>query len=263
MADVGTQEMRSLLNDIEPRIDSIFPPSSYDLTMTGTSVAYLKGTTYMVQNLGISIVLAICVIAMMMAMLFKSARMVAIALVPNLFPLLFTAGFMGWLGIPIKPSTVLVFSIAFGISVDDTIHFLAKYRQELNTKGWNISEAVLLALKETGVSMMYTSIVLFFGFLMFALSTFEGTRFLGVLVSITLGVAMTTNLLLLPSLLLQFEKTLTTKSFKEPFFSILDEEEDIELEELEIQQGLSPGKGEERHDGLVNKRASAPSKKQS
>ena len=110
---------------------------------------------------------------------------------------------------------------------------------------------------------MYTSIVLFFGFLMFALSTFEGTRFLGVLVSITLGVAMTTNLLLLPSLLLQFEKTLTTKSFKEPFFSILDEEEDIELEELEIQQGLSPGKGEERHDGLVNKRASAPSKKQS
>ena len=259
MADVGTVEMSDLMDDIQPRIDSIFPPSNYDLIMTGTSVAFLKGTTYMVQNLGISIVLAICVIALMMAMLFKSARMVAIALVPNLFPLLFTAGFMGWIGIPIKPSTVLVFSIAFGISVDDTIHFLAKYRQELNVKGWNISEAVILALKETGVSMMYTSIVLFFGFLMFALSTFEGTRFLGVLVSITLGVAMTTNLLLLPSLLLQFEKTLTTRSFKEPFFSILDEEEDIELEELEIQRGLSPGRGEERHDELMNQRAKSSS----
>jgi len=256
MADVGTLEMGALLDEVTPRVDSIFPPKSFDLIMTGTSVTFLEGTTYMVKNLGISIALAICVIAIMMAMLFKSARMVAIALVPNLFPLLFTAGFMGWLGIPIKPSTVLVFSIAFGISVDDTIHFLAKYRQELNLKGWNIRDAVLLALKETGVSMMYTSVVLFFGFLMFALSTFEGTRFLGILVSITLAVAMTTNLLLLPSLLLEFEKILTTKSFSEPFFSILDEEEDIELEELEIQQGLSPGRGEEQHEGLRNQRHS-------
>ena len=161
--------------------------------MTGTSVTFLEGTTYMVKNLGISIALAILVIALMMASLFKSSRMVAIALVPNLFPLLFTAGVMGWFGIPIKPSTVLVFSIAFGISVDDTIHFLAKYRQELNMKSWNIRQAVLLALKETGVSMMYTSIVLFFGFLMFALSTFEGTRFLGILVSITLACLLYTS----------------------------------------------------------------------
>ena len=102
--------------------------------------------------------------------------------------------------------------------------------------------------------MMYTSIVLFFGFLMFAMSTFEGTRWLGVLVSITLAVAMSTNLLLLPSLLLEFEKSLTTNAFSEPFFSLLDEEEDIELEELEIQQGLSPGKGEEQHEELKRKR---------
>jgi len=250
MADVGTLEMRELLNEVRPRVDSIFPPEKYGLIMTGTSVAFLEGTTYMVTNLGISIALAICVIALMMASLFKSTRMVAIALVPNLFPLLFTAGVMGWFGIAIKPSTVLVFSIAFGISVDDTIHFLAKYRQELNMKSWNIREAVLMALKETGVSMMYTSIVLFFGFLMFAISNFEGTRFLGVLVSITLAVAMSTNLLLLPSLLLEFEKALTTRSFSEPFFSLMDEEEDIELEELAIQQGLSPGKGDEQHEAL-------------
>jgi hypothetical protein len=254
MADVGTLEMRELLNEVRPRVDSIFPPEKYGLIMTGTSVAFLEGTTYMVTNLGISIALAICVIALMMASLFKSTRMVAIALVPNLFPLLFTAGVMGWFGIAIKPSTVLVFSIAFGISVDDTIHFLAKYRQELNMKSWNVREAVLMALKETGVSMMYTSIVLFFGFLMFAISNFEGTRFLGVLVSITLAVAMSTNLLLLPSLLLEFEKALTTRSFSEPFFSLLDEEEDIELEELAIQQGLSPGKGDEQHEALKRQR---------
>ncbi len=254
MADVGTLEMRELLNEVRPRVDSIFPPEKYGLTMTGTSVAFLEGTTYMVTNLGISIALAICVIALIMASLFKSTRMVAIALVPNLFPLLFTAGVMGWFGIAIKPSTVLVFSIAFGISVDDTIHFLAKYRQELNMKSWNIREAVLMALKETGVSMMYTSIVLFFGFLMFAISNFEGTRFLGVLVSITLAVAMSTNLLLLPSLLLEFEKALTTRSFSEPFFSLMDEEEDIELEELAIQQGLSPGKGDEQHEALKGQR---------
>jgi multidrug efflux pump subunit AcrB len=162
---------------------------------------------------------------------------------------------MGWAGIPIKPSTILVFSIAFGISVDDTIHFLAKYRQELNLKSWNIGQAVVLALKETGVSMMYTSIVLFFGFLMFALSEFDGTRSLGLLVSITLSVAMFTNLLLLPSLLLAFEKVLTTQSFREPFFSLLDEEEDIEVEELAVRQGLAPGKGDELHEDLVRKRS--------
>ena len=123
--------------------------------------------------------LAILVIAVVMALLFKSARMVGIALIPNSASALFTAGVMGWTGIPIKPSTILVFSVAFGISVDDTIHFLAKYRQELQANGWNIRNAVLAAVKETGVSMMYTSIVLFFGFMMFAMSEFDGTRFVG------------------------------------------------------------------------------------
>ena len=259
MADIGTLEMRDLMSRIRPRLDSIFPPDQFGLILTGTSVVFLEGTSYMVKNLGISMALAICVIALMMALLFKSARMVAIALIPNLFPLLFTAGFMGWTGIAIKPSTILVFSIAFGISVDDTIHFLTKYRQELNLKSWNIRESVILALKETGVSMMYTSIVLFFGFLMFAMSGFDGTRSLGLLVSITLGVAMFTNLLLLPSLLLAFEKSLTTRSFSEPFFSILDEEEDIELEELEIQLGMSPGKGEELHEELLKQRGQGSS----
>lgn len=212
------------------------------VTLTGTSVVFLEGTTYMVRNLFISLALAICVIALIMALLFRSGRMVLISLVPNMIPLIFTAAVMGFAGIPIKPSTILVFSIAFGISVDDTIHFLAKYRQELKVKAWNIRESVLLAVKETGVSMMYTSIVLFFGFGMFAASEFEGTRALGVLVSMTLLVAMFANLVLLPSLLLSFERWLTTKAFSEPFLEIIDEEEDIELDELEIRKGLNqPG----------------------
>ena len=190
-----------------------------------------------------------------MALLFKSVRMVFIALIPNIMPLLFTAGIMGWTGIAIKPSTILVFSIAFGISIDDTIHFLAKYRQELTRLNWNIKRAVILAVEETGVSMMYTSIVLFSGFMMFTLSEFDGTRSLGLLVSVTLLVAMFANLLLLPSLLLSFEQFVTTKAFQEPLMNIIDEEEDIELEKLRIDFGITPGKGEEKHEDIVKRRA--------
>lgn len=209
------------------------------ITLTGTSIVFLEGTTYMVKNLMISLALAICVIAVVMALLFRSARMVFISLLPNMVPLIFTAAVMGYFNIPIKPSTILVFSIAFGISVDDTIHFLAKYRQELKVLGWNIRESVLAAVRETGVSMMYTSIVLFFGFAMFAASEFEGTRALGVLVSLTLLVAMFANLVLLPSLLLGLERWITTRAFSEPFMEIIDEEDDIDLDELEVRQGLN------------------------
>ena len=250
MADVGTLEMEALMADLQPRIDSIFPPARYDVTVTGTSIVFLEGTNYLVKNLAISMTLAILVIALVMALLFKSARMVGIALIPNLLPLLFTAGVMGWTGIPIKPSTILVFSVAFGISVDDTIHFLAKYRQELLSNGWQIREAVLAAVRETGVSMMYTSIVLFFGFLMFALSEFDGTRSLGMLVSVTLLVAMFTNLMLLPSMLMSFARFVTAKTFREPFFDLLDEEDILALDNLQVQKGTSPGKGEEQHEGL-------------
>jgi predicted RND superfamily exporter protein len=151
--------------------------------------------------------------------------------------LVFTAGVMGYLGIAIKPSTILVFSVALGISVDDTIHFLAKYRQELKVLQWNIKDSVLLAVRETGVSMMYTSIILFFGFGIFAASGFEGTQALGILVSMTLLVAMFTNLVMLPSLLLSFHKHLTTKAFAEPLLVIIDEEDDIDIEELQVRQG--------------------------
>ena len=146
--------------------------------ITGSGVLYTKGTTYMVKNLFTSLILAIIVIAVLMSFLFKSFKMVLVSLFPNLIPLIFTSALMGYFGIPIKPSTILVFSIAFGISIDDTIHFLAKYRQELKTK--TITQAVEISIKETGVSMIYTSIILFFGFSMFTASEFGGTQALGI-----------------------------------------------------------------------------------
>ena len=170
-----------------------------------------------------------------MAWMFRSFQMILISLLPNILPLLVTAGLMGFLGVPIKPSTILVFSIAFGISVDDTIHFLAKYRQELQANHWRVKKSVYAALRETGVSMFYTSIVLFFGFLVFIVSSFGGTIALGGLVSVTLLFAMVSNLLLLPSLLLSLEQRIANKKvFKEPSMKILPkEEEEEQIEELE------------------------------
>ena len=208
--------------------------SQNEYYITGTGIQFTTGTTYLVKNLFISLAIAIVVIAILMSFLFRSWRMVLVSLLPNLVPLIITAAIMGFAGIPIKPSTILVFSIAFGISVDDTIHFLAKYRMELKTSKWNIKMAVLIALRETGVSMIYTSIILFFGFGIFVASDFGGTQALGLLVATTLFTAMLANLVLLPSLLLSLEKRITTKAFKEPLLELFDEEEDIEFEELKI-----------------------------
>ena len=235
MADIGTKEMDVLLSEIRPKIDAIFPPAEYKVTLTGTSVAFLKGTHYLVENLITSLLLAIILIATLMSILFSSFRMVLVSLTPNLIPLITTAGLMGFFGVPIKPSTILIFSIAFGIAVDDTIHFLAKYKQELKHHKWNIKESVYIALRETGPSMIYTSIILFFGFGVFTVSNFGGTIALGFLVSVTLLVAIFADLLILPSLLLSLDKALTTRAFKrEALIEIFDEEEDINLDELEV-----------------------------
>ena len=236
IADIGTGEMAVLKEKLQAEIDAIFDADRYDVAVTGTSVVYLAGTRYLVKNLFISLMLAIVLIALFMSWMFRSGRMVLVSLLPNLIPLLLTAAIMGYAGISIKPSTILVFSIAFGISVDDTIHYLAKYRQELNARNWNIRLSVIAALRETGVSMIYTSIVLFFGFSIFTASEFGGTIALGMLVSITLMIAMLSNLILLPTLLLTLERYITTRSFKEPMIHILDEEEDIDLDELEVER---------------------------
>jgi predicted RND superfamily exporter protein len=208
----------------------------WDVMYTGTSVVASNGTQYLVTNLFSSLAIAIVLIGLIMAVLFRAWRMVLISLVPNFIPLITTAAIMGYAGIPMKPSTLLVFSIAFGISVDDTIHFLAKFRQELKAHEHDFRRCVLVALRETGASMIYTSIILFFSFLMFTFSEFGGTKALGLLISLTLGVAMFSNLIVLPTLLLWMDKKLTNKALREPLLQLYNEEEDIELDDLEIEQ---------------------------
>lgn len=227
--DVKTDRMEEIELDLEKRIEKLFPSERYSTYVTGKALLFLKGTKYLVKNLVLSLSLAILLIAVFMAYQFRSFRMIVISLIPNLLPLLITAGIMGFVGIPIKPSTILVFSIAFGISVDDTIHFLAKYRQELIENNWVIRPSVYAALRETGVSMFYTSIVLFFGFSVFTISSFGGTIALGALVSITLLLAMLSNLILLPSLLLSLERSIAnTTTLKEPQIDILPDESEEE-----------------------------------
>ncbi|WP_417368613.1 efflux RND transporter permease subunit [Gelidibacter japonicus] len=229
MKDIGTDKMERIEEDLQTEINKLFPAENYNVIMTGKALVFQKGTNYLVKNLAISLSLAIFLIALFMAYLFRSFRMIVISLIPNLLPLLITAGLMGYLGVPLKPSTILVFSIAFGISVDDTIHFLAKYRQELQANNWKIKKSVYGALRETGVSMFYTSIVLFFGFSVFTLSSFGGTVALGALVSATLLFAMLSNLLLLPSLLLSLERSIANKeTLKQPTINIIPEEDDID-----------------------------------
>jgi predicted RND superfamily exporter protein len=242
VADIGTARMDELMARLRANVDSIFDPAKYDVVLTGTSVVFLEGSKYMVSNLLISLAMAVVLIAALMAILFNSFRMVLVSLVPNLVPLIATAGLMGFLGVAIKPSTLLVFSIAFGIAVDDAIHYLSKYRMELKANNHHIKRSVLLALREAGVSMMYTSIVLFMGFSLFMFSEFGGTQALGLLVSFTLLVAMFTNLIILPSLLLSFERVMTTRAFEEPLLDILDEEQDIDLDELRVEDPPSTPK---------------------
>ena len=238
VTDIGTSRMKEIKDDLRVKIDKIFNPNKYKVILTGMSVVFLEGTTYLVKNLFISLFLAILLISFFMAWMFNSFRMVVVSLIPNLIPLLITASIMGYFGISIKPSTILVFSIAFGISVDDTIHFLAKYRQELKYKNNNIKDSVVSAIRETGVSMFYTSIVLFFGFFIFLASQFGGTLALGILVSITLLIALLSNLIVLPAMLLSLEKSLIEEAISDPLLDVFDEEEDIELKELTINNKL-------------------------
>lgn len=246
MADLGSVRTSKLVKEVKPRIDSIFNYNEdekkwqsdgdrYDIRLTGNSLMFLKGNEFLVNNLVESVVLAIVLIALFMLTLFTSFRMILISTVPSLVALLITAGLMGYLGIPLKPSTILVFSIAFGISSDGTLYFLTKYRHEIKKNKLSITDAVKITISETGVSMVYTAVVLFFGFGMFVLSGFGGTQALGILISFTLLIAYCANLVLLPAFLLSLEKRITNKRFveNEPIIDaeeIVKEEDDAEID---------------------------------
>lgn len=206
VADLGSVRIDSLVDKhIAPQAKAIFADSGLKSHITGTTLMFAKGNDYLIGNLKQSLALAIVLIGFVIAVLFRNIRIMLISITTNILPLLITAGLMGYFGIPLKPSTALVFSITFGIAVDDSIHYLARYRQELWQHNFDVVKAVKLAIQETGTSMIYTSLVLFAGFIIFTASDFGGTIALGALTSTTLLLAMFTSLLLLPSLLITFD----------------------------------------------------------
>lgn len=227
MEDLGTAKLNALLDSIRPRIDSIFSPEDFSVKITGNVMTQTKGTTFLISHLIQSVIIAIIFISLLLALMFSSFRMIVVSMLPNIAPLLLTAAIMGYTGIPIKPSTIIVFSIALGISVDNAIQYLSRYRHELKATGHNIKQSAINALREAGFSMIYTSIVLVFGFSIFIASGFGGTQALGILVSTTLFIAMFFNMLVLPSLLLSLDKYLVTKAFEsQPLIEIFDGDED-------------------------------------
>ncbi len=245
VADVGSNEIQKLVEEnIRPKAEEIFDDPETDVFITGASLLFTKGNKFLIDNLLVSLLIAFGIIAVIMALLFGSVRMIFISLAPNVIPLIVTAGIMGFVGIPLKPSTAIIFSIVFGISVDDSIHFLAKYRQELKSNRFFVPIAISNSLRETGTSMIYTSIILFCGFIIFAGSSLNGTQYLGILTSLTLVIAMFTNLTVLPALLMVFDngKGIAEKS-SQPLFHLIehydefyqeDEDEEIDLSRLQV-----------------------------
>ncbi len=248
IADIGSKRLDSLVHEvIEPRMNQIFEGTNIQTSVTGTTKLFIKGNKFLIDNLKESLLLAFILITLSMAMLFSNVRMIIISLVPNVIALMITAGIMGYLGIPLKPSTALIFSITFGISVDNSIRFLAKYRQEQLANGFFVPVSVSESIMETGKSIIYTSIVLFAGFILFAFSSFGGTIALGVLTSTTLVISMFTNLILLPALIMTFDKPKQSKGEKlliddfDPGFYGEAEDEAIDLSKIKIhdRRGIS------------------------
>lgn len=222
--DENGEKMESIEAHIRNKVNKLFPSPRYEVIITGKPSVFQKGTKYLLDNLLSSLLFAFALTGGLVAVMFRSLKMVLVSIIPNLLPLLMTAGLMGFLGIPLKPSTLLVFGIAFGMSVDDTLRFLAQYRLELARNDWKIKKSVFATFNDAGISMFYTSIVLFFGFSVFMLSSFGGTVALGGLVALTLSFGMLSNLVLLPSLVLTLNKTLANQQeLPEPIIDILEQ----------------------------------------
>lgn len=206
MADVGSKRLPLILDSIQTRVSQLFDSTKYEVELTGTSVTFLEGSRYIIDGLKESIMWAFLLIALCMLYLFRSLRILFCSLIPNIIPLVITAGVMGWTGVALKPSTVLVFSVALGIAIDVTIRFLVNYKQELPNHNYNSKETVIATIHSTGISIIYTSMVLIAGFIIFCFSGFGGTKALGWLTSLTLVSATITNLVLLPALLITIGK---------------------------------------------------------
>ncbi|PHX92754.1 MAG: hypothetical protein CK532_01490 [Flavobacteriales bacterium] len=221
--DVGSDKFGIINQQIQGILEHHFPSQEYSTEITGTSPIFLKGVSYLLGSLRSATFWSLIIISLTMGFLFPSFRMVIIAIVPNIIPLLVTAGAMGYFDIPLKPSTILIFSIAFGITVDATIHFIICFRRELVKMNRSVREAIDHTIMEVGLSMLYSMVAICAGFLIFIFSDFQGTQAMGYLTGLTLFMGMTANLLLLPCFILSFEKYLNSKDeLSEQVFEIPD-----------------------------------------
>ncbi|MBC6991760.1 MULTISPECIES: efflux RND transporter permease subunit [Hymenobacter] len=234
IADIGSRNLDTLLSrQIQPQIREIFNGTGMDVKLTGTTILFTKGNEYLINSLKESLIIAFALVGLVVLLLFRSVKSVFFTLIPNLVTLILTGGLMGYFGIPLKPSTALIFSIALGIDGDNSIHLLAKFRQELAVNGRRVKAAITTTLSEAGTSMIYTSITLFLGFSVFAFSEFGGTKALGLLMSASLLITNFSNLILLPSLLVTFEhgkdETIDKSMLQHYDDSYHEEDDDTEL----------------------------------
>ena len=200
ISDMGADSIRVLMDDIDGWIVDNIDQSIISVRSTGTGLMVDKNGVYIRNSLLKGLLLALVIVSILMGFLFNSMRMLLIALVPNLIPLLFAAGLIGWLGIELDAGVSIIFAIVFGIAVDDTIHFLSRYKLA-RVQGMNIEEALLTCYTETGKAIVITTIILFFGFLVLIFSDSLPTNTVGLLISVTLLTAVIFDLYLLPILI--------------------------------------------------------------
>ena len=200
IADIGADSIRILNQRIDQWITNNLDQDVVSVRTTGTGVIIDKNAVYIRDNLLQGLALALIIVSILMGFLFRSFRMVFVALIPNIIPLLFAAGLIGWLGIDLEAGISIIFAIVFGIAVDDTIHFLSKYKLE-RVKGKSMEESLEVCYTETGKAIMITTIILFFGFMVLLISNSQPTNIVGMLISVTLVSALVFDLYLLPILI--------------------------------------------------------------
>lgn len=204
--DIGSRDMPHLLAAVQADVQATFGEEASHVRITGTTLIFLKAIDYLIDNLVWSLVATFLLVAIQMFLLYGSFRIMLISMAVNLLPLFLVAGLMGYIGMPIKPSTALIYEMAFGIVVDSAIHFLSSY-QWYYRRHPIPERAAVVSVHHTGALIAYTSFVLLMGFGIFAFSSFGGTRALGILTAISLGIGLFSNIFLLPSLLITFRQS--------------------------------------------------------
>jgi len=198
--DLGADSIQAYGRTLDTWIDNNIDEDIVEVRRTGTGLILDKNSDYVRDNLIKGLGLALIVVSFFMMLLFRNWKMLFISLVPNMIPLIFAAAILGWADIELEAGITMVFAIVFGIAVDDTIHFLSKYKLS-REKGLDVEASLERTFVETGKAIIFTSIILFFGFLIMLFSIHPPSNSLGLIISVTLGSAVFADLLVLPLLL--------------------------------------------------------------